>query len=252
MSWINRTKNALDRVKYFGLRFFYYRIFKKNFPHADAYILDIINPTLTSRYLSKKIIKEYWGYIGHGVEESDSYLGLGLIHYSLIRILKTKKVLCVGSYRGFIPVICALACRDNKKGVVDFIDAGLDLSTIHPTFGDGYWKKTDPVKHFKKVVKTKYLNTHVMTNKDFVRKFPKRNFGYIYIDGDHTYKGVKTDYQLFWPRLEKGGFMVFHDVLGKGDKIQFGVKKLWEELSDVNKIIIPFPAISGLGIMQKN
>ncbi len=246
-----RVLYVLDRVKYFGFRYFYYKIVKRRFPHADAYFTDLLNPALTSRYFSKKIIKDYWGYIGQGVEEDDSYLGLGLIHYSFIRMFKPKRVLCVGSYRGFVPVICALACQDNKKGIVDFVDAGLDLSTIHPTFGDGYWKKTNPAKHFRRIVKSRYLKTHVMTTKDFEKKFPNRGYGYIYIDGDHTYEGVKADFKFFWPGLEKGGLMAFHDILGKGDKIKFGVKKFWRELPDKNKIVIPHPTVSGLGILQK-
>jgi len=61
------------------------------------------------------------------------------------------------------------------------------------------------------------------------------------------------DYQLFWPKLEKNGLMVFHDVVAQGylDKGLFGVWKFWQELKNENKIIFPFPKESGLGILQK-
>ena len=92
-----------------------------------------------------------------------------------------------------------------------------------------------------------------MTSKQFANKYPKRKYEYIYIDGDHSYKGVKKDYRLFWQRLENNGFMIFHDIMAKGylDKGKFGVYKLWEELEGANRIEFPFPKDSGLGIIQK-
>ena len=66
-------------------------------------------------------------------------------------------------------------------------------------------------------------------------------------------EGVKKDFELFWPRLEKGGFITFHDILGKGhwrDKWKFGVWKLWKELEKTHQSIC-FPKHPGLGVIQK-
>ncbi|OPY78289.1 MAG: hypothetical protein A4E65_02312 [Syntrophorhabdus sp. PtaU1.Bin153] len=37
-------------------------------------------------------------------------------------------------------------------------------------------------------------------------------FDLIVIDGDHSYKGVKADFEHCLPMLNKGGFLVFHDT----------------------------------------
>lgn len=251
MSINQKIFKCLDKCKYFGLRFLYYRFLIKFFPFLNMYLLDIIQPSMVSRYLSAKAIGGYWGFIGHGAENEPPYPGLGMVHYVLVRSLKPERILCVGSYRGFIPVVLGLACQDNRKGVVDFVDAGLDFSNIDPLLGDGFWKKVDSDKYFSKLVDPRHINSYVITTQEYAKKFPKRRYGYIYLDGDHTYQGVKKDYQLFWPKLELGGFLVFHDVLGKGKKVKFGVKRFWEELSGKDKIIIPFPPVSGLGILQK-
>jgi predicted O-methyltransferase YrrM len=36
--------------------------------------------------------------------------------------------------------------------------------------------------------------------------------GLVFIDGDHTYEGVKADFQNWLPAVLKGGYLVFHDI----------------------------------------
>jgi predicted O-methyltransferase YrrM len=94
-----------------------------------------------------------------------------------------------------------------------------------------------------------------MTSAEFKKNYPQCLYDYIYVDGDHSYEGVKLDYNLFWPNLIEGGLMVFHDVIVKGffeqGKCKYGVYKFWEELNNRHKITFPFPKNSGLGILQK-
>jgi hypothetical protein len=49
-------------------------------------------------------------------------------------------------------------------------------------------------------------NSSVMA-KDFEDNF----FDFIYIDGDHRYRGVKRDLAAFWPKVREGGFFGGHD-----------------------------------------
>jgi predicted O-methyltransferase YrrM len=39
-----------------------------------------------------------------------------------------------------------------------------------------------------------------------------RSFQLVFIDGDHSYDGVRADFAHWWPALEPGGSMVFHDA----------------------------------------
>lgn len=36
-------------------------------------------------------------------------------------------------------------------------------------------------------------------------------FDYVFIDGDHSYKGVLLDLALYWPLVTSSGLLVFHD-----------------------------------------
>jgi predicted O-methyltransferase YrrM len=51
----------------------------------------------------------------------------------------------------------------------------------------------------------------------------------LFIDGDHTYEGVKQDYAMYAPLVTAGGMIAFHDILPcrpeDGD-----VHRLWEEI----------------------
>jgi hypothetical protein len=41
---------------------------------------------------------------------------------------------------------------------------------------------------------------------------PDNSLGMCYIDADHSYEGARADIDSFWPKLVKGGLMVFHDA----------------------------------------
>lgn len=208
-------------------------------------------PIIFNRANTRKIISHYGADDGQNINLTTGNLGYGFIHFSLILNIRPNRILCVGSRKGFIPAICALACQENGFGQVDFVDAGYDQDNPNHWTGIGWWKKIDPDKHFLELDANKRLKTYVMTTKKFAQKYHYR-YKYIYIDGDHSYQGVKTDYNLFWPRLAKNGLMVFHDVVVKKDKgvPLFGVWKFWNEIKE-NKIIFPIPKNSGLGIIQK-
>ena len=220
----------------------------------DAILATTYSQSLIKRAISRKLIVNYSGDNGHNLNFTQYFLGFGLIHYSFVRNTKPKNILCIGSRKGFIPAILGLACKDNGVGHVDFVDAGYGEETPEKHWsGCGFWKTENAKKHFAKIGVDKYISTYVMTTKEFAIKHPEKKFQYIYIDGDHSYEGVRSDYDLFWPLLEKFGFMSFHDVLVKGylDKGLFGVWKLWKEIADKNAIVFPFPKESGLGIIQK-
>jgi predicted O-methyltransferase YrrM len=40
-----------------------------------------------------------------------------------------------------------------------------------------------------------------------------KSIDYLFIDGDHTYEGVKMDFEMYSPLVRKGGLIAFHDVV---------------------------------------
>lgn len=58
-----------------------------------------------------------------------------------------------------------------------------------------------------------------------------REIDLLMIDGDHSYDGVRTDFDLYAPLVAKGGFVAFHDILTHQ---HFGaeVDRFWLEIRD--------------------
>ncbi len=52
----------------------------------------------------------------------------------------------------------------------------------------------------------------------------------LFIDGDHTYEGVKRDFELWSPLVKPGGHVVFHDILPHKHLKDCEVDRLWSEL----------------------
>lgn len=188
---------------------------------------------------------------GHQASIMKADLGYGWIHYCLVRAIKPRRILCIGSRHGYVPALLAQACKDNNHGLVDFVDPGYGQGEKNHWTGVGLWKTERGKNLFKNYGLGRWIRLFVLTSKDFSKKY-KRQYQYIYIDGDHSYKGVSLDFELFWPRLKNNGFMVFHDVSIKDPKPEgvYGVHKLWKEISKQGGFTFPFED-SGLGVLQK-
>lgn len=55
-------------------------------------------------------------------------------------------------------------------------------------------------------------------------------FDFAFIDGDHTYEGVKQDFTDYSPLVRQGGLIAFHDVLPHPRVPGCDVDRLWAEL----------------------
>ena len=74
--------------------------------------------------------------MGHGQTAADLNLGLGWLYYAQARTLRPTRAVCIGSWRGFVPLLLAKALQDNGDGGrVTFID---------PSLVDDFW--TDPLR----------------------------------------------------------------------------------------------------------
>jgi cephalosporin hydroxylase len=62
-----------------------------------------------------------------------------------------------------------------------------------------------------------------------------RKLDFLFIDGDHSYAGVKMDYELYSPLVAKGGLIAFHDIVPAAAELGFGVAQFWKELKPMQK-----------------
>lgn len=69
-------------------------------------------------------------------------------------------------------------------------------------------------------------------------KLSGRQVDFLFIDGDHSYKGVKADFELYAPLVRKGGIIALHDIVSD-HRTRYGrdtgcyageVYRFWDEL----------------------
>lgn len=106
-------------------------------------------------------------------------------------------------------------------------------------FGGGYPEWKIPIyQAFAKENQKLYLlrkDSHQQETLEEVKKILNGNkLDFLFIDGDHTYKGVKKDFEMYSPLVRKGGIIAFHDIVCHSlVPMEVQVEKLWKEIKNI-------------------
>lgn len=76
---------------------------------------------------------------------------------------------------------------------------------------------------------------------------------FLFIDGDHSYEGVKMDYEMYGPLVRSGGLIAFHDNKPTAANSWSGVIPFWDELereADTNKFFGEEDNWGGMGVVR--
>jgi len=82
--------------------------------------------------------------------------------------------------------------------------------------------KTKLMKHFDPTI-----------TKPFDELFPEGILDFLFIDGDHTYDGVRKDWEMYSPFVSRSGIIAFHDITISDyhHKRDVYVGEFWENLT---------------------
>jgi hypothetical protein len=153
----------------------------------------------------------------HGA--TDLHLGDGMLIYSLILFNRAKTCVCIGSGGGFIPRLMTQARRDlweqgifegNNSAEWGDIGTTIIVDAANGVGGFTDWTEENSFlrKHFDPQV---ILETSERAFYDyFVRHGMK--IDYLHIDGDHSYNGVKKDFDLYSTIMSENGIITIHDT----------------------------------------
>lgn len=122
----------------------------------------------------------------------------------------------------------ALALKANGSGTIDFVDANYSDSVQGPgiAFGGLENWSGDPAEGFASFGLSNLINVHIMRSSEFFSQCDAR-YGYIYLDGDHSYEGCKYDFEQSLKFAEAGALFVFHDVVVSQPEL--GVSQLGDD-----------------------
>lgn len=60
----------------------------------------------------------------------------------------------------------------------------------------------------------------------------------LFIDGDHSYRGVKSDLEMYSPLVKPGGLIALHDIVDHPTQPDIEVSRLWAEVKTPDAIEI--------------
>lgn len=63
----------------------------------------------------------------------------------------------------------------------------------------------------------------------------EREIDVLFIDGDHTYDGVRMDYDMYAPLVRAGGLVALHDIAPAPQRHGSEVDQLWSELKGLGR-----------------
>jgi len=159
--------------------------------------------------------------------------------FELLEIIKEKKpktVLEIGTARGGNLFLFSRIITGDSKIISIDLPGGL--------FGGGYSKlRMLMYKFFAKDNQSLRLvrkDSHQEgTLEDLKNILGNEKIDFLFIDGDHSYNGVKKDFEMYSPLVSKDGIIGFHDIVegleenvggfllfGKKLKIIINIKKL--------------------------
>jgi len=153
----------------------------------------------------------------HGA--TDLHMGDGIVVYSLIQHMRAKVCVCIGSGGGYIPRIMTQARIDLHKQKIFNGNSDYSWGDIGTTYlvdaCNGIGGPTDIDEEsgfFRSTFRPRLIkSTSVDAYYDFfVRQDIKIDV--LFIDGDHSYEGVKTDFELYSNILSDNGIIIIHDT----------------------------------------
>jgi hypothetical protein len=179
--------------------------------------MTILNHDYIKNSITKNNGKEDVPYRwSHGA--TDKHLGDGILIYSLIQFHKFKNLVCLGSGGGFIPRIMSQARYDlSEQGF--YKEVSMEWGDNGSTFvvdacnkfnGVVDWEKED--SFFRRQFCPKFIKQ--TTEKAYYDFFVKQDIkiDLLHIDADHTFDGVKKDFDLYSKIMNKGGIITIHDT----------------------------------------
>ena len=153
----------------------------------------------------------------HGA--TTEHMGDGLIVYSMIQHMRAKTCVCIGSGGGYIPRIMTQARLDLHKQEIfngnndsNWGDIGCTYVVDACNGVGGYNDLENEESYFRKTFNPRFIKatSHDAFYDFFIRQDIKIDV--LFIDGDHSYEGVKSDFDLYSTILSEKGIIILHDT----------------------------------------
>jgi predicted O-methyltransferase YrrM len=145
----------------------------------------------------------------------------------MLNKIKPRTILEIGTSRGGTLFLFSWIAHENATIISIDLPGG--------EFGGGYplWK-IPLYRSFARNNQKIYLIRGDSHDEKILQKVKNilrnRKLDLLFIDGDHTYEGVKKDFEMYGKLVGKGGIIAFHDIVYHPFDPECQVDKFWKEL----------------------
>lgn len=202
----------------------------KDYLNLRSNAFELTNPTPTVEERVSVAMDGLNGAI-RPIQKREEILGLG----NLVEELEPKYIIEIGTAKGgSLFVICRSAPDD---ATIISIDLPFGRN------GGGYpkWKEKYYSKFAKPGQKLHLLRGNSQSEAAFeeVKRILNGNkVDFMFVDGDHSYNGVKADYLKYKELLSDKGAICFHDILENRFDPTIDVARFWNELEGEKSEIV--------------
>ncbi len=189
------------------------------------------------------------------LDEIDFHSGLGdsaYLLYGLAKALKPKVAVEIGSARGKSACYVGQALKENGGGKLFAIDP-------HTRTNWNDENSVDTLDEMRRNIRSFRLEKQI----EIIRETSERAAGrwmlpidLLFIDGDHSYEGVKRDWELFSPHVSSFGIVIFHDTIwelrpdSRYSREDMGVPAFVEELRVAGYPVTTLDKDFGVSLVQ--
>jgi predicted O-methyltransferase YrrM len=172
--------------------------------------------------------------------------------YGIARSMKPSVAVEIGSARGRSACFIAMALKQNGSGRLYAVDPHTATD----------WNDYESVETHD-VMRANLKKLELDDVVSIVRKYSAealamlpRPFDLVFIDGDHSYEGVKADWDNYTPHMSPFGVVVFHDTTwdlnpdNEWHRDDMGVPKFLDELRASGYPVITIDKDCGVSIVQ--
>jgi predicted O-methyltransferase YrrM len=167
----------------------------------------------------------------------------------LVEELRPRTVLEIGTQAGGT-LYCWCKLADPSAHIVSIDLPGGD-------FGGGYTREREEEMrlHFPQNGQRLDLiqaDSHSPQTLTDLRSRVDGSLDFLFIDGDHTYEGVKQDFEMYQPLVRSGGLIAFHDICEHRKQVGCDVDVYWREIRERyrhEEFIAPPQTWGGIGVL---
>ncbi len=199
--------------------------------------------------------------LGHNENPGNLNLGFGFLYYGLVRAVRPRHVVVIGSGFGFSVVCLGLGLKDNGEGMLSFVDPAYSLLKNGPfktVGGSGKWKDPDTVsEHFQQFGLGDTITHFKLTSSRFFENYGNQGLPGIdmaFIDGNHSFKDVKHDFLKVLEHSRKNTYIFLHDtnIYIRELLRHAGVKRWLNQVKPHEEFfeVIDFPFASGVALVR--